>query len=160
MSGFFFAESFQCKVSTLFFPLILLKLKDFVLPFSLLNCTIHTYHSSISSIVVCIFSDVSKNPDMFRSDTKGLPLLLILGYSNGVQIWNITVSCEHCRPFIEDVCQAFLLFQIMIQWILDKKTTFGTWKRNLNIQVVSLSSLKALKTSPKIGNCFIYMVNR
>jgi len=39
-----------------------------------------------------LLSDVAKNPDLFRSDTKGLPLLLILGYSNGVQIWHITVG--------------------------------------------------------------------
>ncbi|KAH3885460.1 BCAS3 microtubule associated cell migration factor-like isoform X2 [Dreissena polymorpha] len=42
----------------------------------------------------CDINDVSKNPDMFRSDTKGLPLLLILGYSNGVQIWHITTNGE------------------------------------------------------------------
>ncbi|KAL4223089.1 Breast carcinoma amplified sequence 3 [Mactra antiquata] len=42
----------------------------------------------------CDCNDVAKNPDMFRSDTKGLPLLLILGYSNGVQIWNITTNGE------------------------------------------------------------------
>ena len=39
-----------------------------------------------------IFIDIAKNPDLYKSDTKGLPLLLILGYSNGVQIWYITVS--------------------------------------------------------------------
>ncbi|XP_060579314.1 BCAS3 microtubule associated cell migration factor-like [Ruditapes philippinarum] len=42
----------------------------------------------------CDCNDVAKNPDMFRSDTKGLPLLLILGYSNGVQIWHVTPNGE------------------------------------------------------------------
>lgn len=42
----------------------------------------------------CDVNDIAKNPDLFKSDTKGLPLLLILGYSNGVQIWHVTPNGE------------------------------------------------------------------
>ena len=35
--------------------------------------------------------DVASNPDLNTSESKGVPLLLILGYGNGVQVWNIAV---------------------------------------------------------------------
>ena len=36
-------------------------------------------------------SDIARNPDFTVGENKGIPLLLILGYSNGVQIWNVMV---------------------------------------------------------------------
>ncbi|CAG2251222.1 Breast carcinoma-amplified sequence 3,Breast carcinoma-amplified sequence 3 homolog [Mytilus edulis] len=39
-------------------------------------------------------NDISRNPDFTVGENKGIPLLLILGYSNGVQIWNIMPSGE------------------------------------------------------------------
>lgn len=38
------------------------------------------------------FADVSSNPDLNTNESKGVPLLLILGYGNGVQVWNIAVK--------------------------------------------------------------------
>lgn len=35
--------------------------------------------------------DVASNPDLNTNESKGVPLLLILGYGNGVQVWNIAV---------------------------------------------------------------------
>ena len=37
-------------------------------------------------------SDIARNPDFTVGENKGIPLLLILGYSNGVQIWNVMVG--------------------------------------------------------------------
>ncbi|XP_063448819.1 BCAS3 microtubule associated cell migration factor-like [Mytilus trossulus] len=39
-------------------------------------------------------NDISRNPDFTVGENKGIPLLLILGYSNGVQIWNIMPNGE------------------------------------------------------------------
>ncbi|KAK3084553.1 hypothetical protein FSP39_015274, partial [Pinctada imbricata] len=39
-------------------------------------------------------NDLSVNPDLSSKDNKGIPLLLILGYSNGVQIWSINSQGE------------------------------------------------------------------
>ena len=38
-------------------------------------------------------TDTSSNPNLSGQHERGTPLLLVLGYSNGVQIWHITVSC-------------------------------------------------------------------
>ncbi|KAJ8312061.1 hypothetical protein KUTeg_009434 [Tegillarca granosa] len=39
-------------------------------------------------------NDLANNPDFNSTESKGIPLLLILGYSNGVQIWNIMPNGE------------------------------------------------------------------
>lgn len=39
-------------------------------------------------------NDISRNPDFTVGENKGIPLLLILGYSNGVQIWNVMPNGE------------------------------------------------------------------
>ncbi|XP_048741854.2 BCAS3 microtubule associated cell migration factor-like isoform X2 [Ostrea edulis] len=39
-------------------------------------------------------NDVSSNPDLNTNESKGVPLLLILGYGNGVQVWNIATNGE------------------------------------------------------------------
>ncbi|XP_033748515.1 breast carcinoma-amplified sequence 3-like [Pecten maximus] len=39
-------------------------------------------------------NDICNNPDLTVGENKGIPLLLILGYSNGVQIWNVLPSGE------------------------------------------------------------------
>ena len=41
-------------------------------------------------------TDTSGNPNLSGQHERGTPLLLVLGYSNGVQIWHITVSCLLC----------------------------------------------------------------
>ncbi|XP_050411358.1 BCAS3 microtubule associated cell migration factor isoform X1 [Patella vulgata] len=38
----------------------------------------------------CDINDITCNPNLYGGEQKILPLLLILGYNNGVQIWNIT----------------------------------------------------------------------
>ncbi|XP_041348624.1 breast carcinoma-amplified sequence 3-like [Gigantopelta aegis] len=42
----------------------------------------------------CDVNDLSINPNFQGSDHKGVPLVVILGYSNGVQIWHITHNGE------------------------------------------------------------------
>lgn len=39
-------------------------------------------------------NDVASNPDLNTNESKGVPLLLILGYGNGVQVWNIATNGE------------------------------------------------------------------
>ena len=39
------------------------------------------------------FLDVNANPDCGAQSGNVAPLLLVLGYTNGVQVWSIAVSC-------------------------------------------------------------------
>ena len=45
-------------------------------------------------------TDTSSNPNLSGQHERGTPLLLVLGYSNGVQIWHITVSCLLCGSLV------------------------------------------------------------
>ena len=52
------------------------------------------YSGSLLHVLVFLsfyIVDVASNPDLNTSESKGVPLLLILGYGNGVQVWNIAV---------------------------------------------------------------------
>ncbi|KAK3588836.1 hypothetical protein CHS0354_035977 [Potamilus streckersoni] len=42
----------------------------------------------------CDSNDKGKNPDVQCADSDGLPIVLVLGYSNGVQIWHVTPKGE------------------------------------------------------------------
>ncbi|KAL3858527.1 hypothetical protein ACJMK2_013112 [Sinanodonta woodiana] len=42
----------------------------------------------------CDPNDIGKNPDVKYADSDGLPIVLVLGYINGVQIWHITPKGE------------------------------------------------------------------
>ncbi|XP_076452638.1 BCAS3 microtubule associated cell migration factor-like [Babylonia areolata] len=42
----------------------------------------------------CDVNDICSNPNLSGHDEKGNPLLLVLGYSNGIQIWHVTHQGE------------------------------------------------------------------
>ncbi|XP_025089227.1 breast carcinoma-amplified sequence 3-like isoform X1 [Pomacea canaliculata] len=42
----------------------------------------------------CDVNDICSNPNLSISDHTGFPILVVLGYSNGVQIWHITYQGE------------------------------------------------------------------
>lgn len=50
--------------------------------------------------------DVNANPDCGAKSGNIAPLLLVLGYTNGVQVWSIPVSFEDSRYKIpaQDFC--------------------------------------------------------
>ena len=57
------------------------------------------------------FTDLSVNPNFQGTDQKGVPLVIVLGYNNGVQIWHITVS----------VFFTFSCFSLLCQNVLERR---------------------------------------
>ena len=64
---------------------------------NLTHSAVKTLHSTttVRKPVFLKFLDLSFNPDCLRSGSNpAIPLLLILGYTNGVQIWVVLVSWQ------------------------------------------------------------------